>query len=99
MLVSDGGDYSYCSPRAWGPQPPAGPAARTTAPRRPATREPARRAASYHARVDTDATMFSLQLGQFLTQPLSYPVENDRRSSTYSGWSSAAPLLLVDLAR
>src|SRR5437879_5640164 len=34
-----GGATSYRSPRAWGPQPPAGPAARTAAPRRPAARK------------------------------------------------------------
>jgi adenosylcobyric acid synthase len=36
--ASAGGATSYCSPRAWGPQPPAGPPARTAAPRRPAAR-------------------------------------------------------------
>jgi hypothetical protein len=29
-LASDGGDFSDSSPRAWGPQPPGGPAARTS---------------------------------------------------------------------
>jgi DNA-binding response OmpR family regulator len=36
--ASAGGASSYRAPRAWGPQPPAGPAARTAAPRRPAAR-------------------------------------------------------------
>ena len=36
--ASAGGAISSRSPRAWGPQPPAGPAARTAAPRRPAAR-------------------------------------------------------------
>jgi enoyl-CoA hydratase/carnithine racemase len=36
--ASAGGDSSDRSPRAWGPQPPGGPAARSAAPRRPAAR-------------------------------------------------------------
>src|SRR3989454_494956 len=36
--ASAGGDSSDRSPRAWGPQPPGGPVARTAAPRRPAAR-------------------------------------------------------------
>src|SRR5207253_11161781 len=41
--ASAGGASSYRSPRVWGPQPPAGPAARTAARRRPAARTSAHR--------------------------------------------------------
>src|SRR2546426_9357796 len=45
--ASAGGVCLHRSPRAWGPQPPGGPAARLAAPRRPAARTTRSRVGSF----------------------------------------------------